>query len=150
MLKSGFQFRLLEDVRISPQNIGIGMYQHDISVKQLETALDDVVSECVSFVGVDLNSCPHHVLRYKTFPFFSIVSCPNVFFSKVAGLTSTRAKKIIEYRNKNGPFANRQQVLDVPSIGPKTFQQCAGFLLIPELSTTHCRYIFASFFVKNY
>ncbi|XP_057381322.1 S1 RNA-binding domain-containing protein 1-like [Daphnia carinata] len=109
---------LTEYVRISPRHIGVGMYQHDIPVKQLEAALDDIVSECVSFVGVDINTCPEHVL------------------SKVAGLSSNKAKKIIDYRNKKGQFVNRQQICDVPSLGPITFQQCAGFLTIPETSAT--------------
>lgn len=131
---------LTEYVRVSPQHIGIGMYQHDVSVKKLETVLDDVVSECVSFVGIDLNSCPLHVLRY--FDFSPLKNMYIIFLhsfvynlcSKVAGLSHNKGKKIIDYRLKHGLFINRQQILDVPSIGPKTFQQCAGFLTIPELS----------------
>jgi len=109
---------MTEYIRVSPQHLGIGMYQHDISLKKLKSSLEDIVTECVSFVGVDLNTCPFHVL------------------SKVASLSAAKAKKIIDYRMANGPFTNRCQLLDVPTIGPKTFEQCAGFLRIVP-STCH-------------
>ncbi|XP_022107507.1 S1 RNA-binding domain-containing protein 1-like [Acanthaster planci] len=103
---------LVELVKIEPKHIGVGMYQHDIHDKFLKEALDGVVEECVSFVGIDLNVCSESLLR------------------KIAGLNVTRAKKIIEYREKNGRFTNREQLLEIKGLGPKTYQQCAGFVRV--------------------
>ncbi|PNF21294.1 hypothetical protein B7P43_G02121 [Cryptotermes secundus] len=104
-----------ELVKVEPKHLGVGMYQHDVPEKELSCALDEVVVECVSFVGVDVNIASHCLLR------------------RVAGLNSSRAEKIIEWRSNNGPFINRQQLKQVKGIGPKTFEQCAGFIrIIPE------------------
>ncbi|XP_029449207.1 S1 RNA-binding domain-containing protein 1 isoform X2 [Rhinatrema bivittatum] len=101
---------LAELVKIEPKHIGIGMYQHDVSQALLKATLDSVVEECVSFVGVDINICSETLLRH------------------IAGLNSTRAKNIIDWREKSGPFINRDQLKSVKGLGPKTFQQCAGFI----------------------
>ncbi|KAJ7427689.1 S1 RNA-binding domain-containing protein 1 [Willisornis vidua] len=101
---------LAELVKIEPKHIGVGMYQHDVSQTLLKATLDSVVEECVSFVGVDINICSEILLRH------------------IAGLNVTRAKNIIEWREKNGPFINREQLKEVKGLGPKTFQQCAGFI----------------------
>ncbi|XP_021923205.1 S1 RNA-binding domain-containing protein 1 isoform X2 [Zootermopsis nevadensis] len=104
-----------ELVKVEPKHLGVGMYQHDVPEKQLSATLDEVVVECVSFVGVDVNTASHCLLR------------------KIAGLNSSRAEKIIEWRLANGSFINRQQLKQVKGIGPKTFEQCAGFIrIIPE------------------
>ncbi|XP_018326633.1 S1 RNA-binding domain-containing protein 1 isoform X2 [Agrilus planipennis] len=103
---------LAELVKVEPKHLGVGMYQHDLSKKQLEEALDEVVTECVSFVGVDLNTASQCLLR------------------KIAGLHAKRATAIVIHREKNGPFFNRSQLKEVPGIGPKTFEQCAGFLRV--------------------
>lgn len=106
---------LAELVKIEPKHIGVGMYQHDVSQTLLKATLDSVVEECVSFVGVDINSISEILMRH------------------VAGLNASKAKSIIEWREKNGPFINREQLKDVKGLGPKTFQQCAGFIRInPE------------------
>ncbi|XP_069036125.1 S1 RNA-binding domain-containing protein 1 isoform X1 [Lepisosteus oculatus] len=106
---------LAELVKIDPKHIGIGTYQHDVSQTLLKAALDSVVQECVSFVGVDINICSETLMRH------------------VAGLNAGRAKSIVEWREKNGPFINREQLKQVKGLGPKTFQQCAGFIRInPE------------------
>ncbi|KAM3855530.1 S1 RNA-binding domain-containing protein 1 [Vipera latastei] len=105
---------LAELVKIDPKHIGIGMYQHDVSQTRLKTTLDGVVEECVSFVGVDINICSEKLLRH------------------VAGLNANTAKNIIEWREKNGPFINREQLKDVKGLGPKSFQQCAGFIRINQ------------------
>ncbi|GFG40507.1 hypothetical protein Cfor_06519 [Coptotermes formosanus] len=106
---------LAELVKVEPKHLGVGMYQHDVPEKQLNCTLDEVVVECVSFVGVDVNVASHFLLR------------------KIAGLNSSRAEKIIEWRATNGSFINRQQLKQVKGIGPKTFEQCAGFIrIIPE------------------
>ncbi|XP_048338697.1 S1 RNA-binding domain-containing protein 1 isoform X2 [Sphaerodactylus townsendi] len=105
---------LAELVKIEPKHIGVGMYQHDVSQTLLKAFLDNVVEECVSFVGVDINNCSEILLRH------------------IAGLNATRAKNIIEWREKNGPFINREQLRDVKGLGPKTFQQCAGFIRINQ------------------
>ncbi|XP_033647273.1 S1 RNA-binding domain-containing protein 1-like isoform X2 [Asterias rubens] len=110
---------LVELVKIDPKHLGIGMYQHDVHDKFLKEALDGVVEECVSFVGVDLNVCSESLLR------------------KIAGLNVARAKKIIEYREKNGFFVNREQLLDIKGLGPKSYQQCAGFVRVSPESTGH-------------
>ncbi|XP_075002979.1 S1 RNA-binding domain-containing protein 1 isoform X5 [Calonectris borealis] len=101
---------LAELVKIEPKHIGVGMYQHDVSQTLLKATLDSVVEECVSFVGVDINICSEILLRH------------------IAGLNANRAKNIIEWREKNGPFINREQLKDVKGLGPKSFQQCAGFI----------------------
>ena len=88
------------------------MYQHDVSQTKLKSALDEVVSECVSFVGVDVNSCSEYILR------------------KVAGLNSARAKAIIEYRDKHGDFTNREEVKKVKGVGDKVWTQCIGFIRV--------------------
>ncbi|KAM9477849.1 S1 RNA-binding domain-containing protein 1 [Clarias gariepinus] len=103
---------LAELVKIDPKHIGIGTYQHDVSQTLLRTALDGVVQECVSFVGVDINICSETLMRH------------------VAGLNAGRARSIIEWREKNGPFFNREQLKLVKGLGPKSFQQCAGFIRI--------------------
>uniref|UniRef100_F6S9A6 S1 RNA binding domain 1 n=1 Tax=Monodelphis domestica TaxID=13616 RepID=F6S9A6_MONDO len=101
---------LAELVKIEPKHIGVGMYQHDVSQTLLKAVLDSVVEECVSFVGVDINICSEILLRH------------------IAGLNANRAKNIIEWREKNGPFINREQLKNVKGLGPKSFQQCAGFI----------------------
>lgn len=106
---------LAELVKIEPKHLGVGMYQHDLPEKQLLSALDEVVTEAVSFVGVDINTASRCLLR------------------RVAGLTNSKAVNIIEWRTKNGTFRNREQLLSVKGIGSKTFEQCAGFLrVLPE------------------
>ncbi|CAM4552660.1 unnamed protein product [Caretta caretta] len=101
---------LAELVKIEPKHIGVGMYQHDVSQTLLKATLDSVVEECVSFVGVDINICSEILLRH------------------IAGLNANRAKNIIEWREKNGPFISREQLKEVKGLGPKSFQQCAGFI----------------------
>uniref|UniRef100_W5UB68 S1 RNA-binding domain-containing protein 1 n=1 Tax=Ictalurus punctatus TaxID=7998 RepID=W5UB68_ICTPU len=106
---------LAELVKIDPKHIGIGTYQHDVSQTLLRTALDGVVQECVSFVGVDINICSETLMRH------------------VAGLNAGRARSVVEWREKNGPFFNREQLKLVKGLGPKSFQQSAGFIRInPE------------------
>ncbi|XP_030573759.1 S1 RNA-binding domain-containing protein 1 [Drosophila novamexicana] len=107
---------LSEYVKIEPRHLGVGMYQHDVNEKTLTETLNDVVSECVSYVGVDLNTASLSVLKH------------------IAGLSEKKAEKIIEYRNKKGPFQSRKDLLAVRSIGEKTFVQCAGFVRIEPLS----------------
>lgn len=103
---------LLEYVKVEPKHLGVGMYQHDISESVMKNALEGVVVECVSFVGVDINVCPESVLR------------------KVSGLNAGTAKNIIEWRRTHGPFKNRKQLLTVKRLGNKAFEQCAGFVKI--------------------
>ncbi|XP_029327424.1 S1 RNA-binding domain-containing protein 1 isoform X2 [Mus caroli] len=105
---------LAELVKFDPKHIGVGMYQHDVSQTLLKATLDSVVEECVSFVGVDINICSEVLLRH------------------IAGLNANRAKNIIEWREKNGPFINREQLKKVKGLGPKSFQQCAGFVRINQ------------------
>ena len=105
---------LAELVKIDPKAIGVGQYQHDCPQKELSAALDAVVEDCVNAVGVDLNTASASLLR------------------RVSGLTATTAKNIVTYREENGPFTARSQIKKVPKIGPKAFEQCAGFLRIPE------------------
>ncbi|XP_006882372.1 PREDICTED: S1 RNA-binding domain-containing protein 1-like [Elephantulus edwardii] len=105
---------LAELVKIEPKHIGVGMYQHDVSQILLKATLDSIVEECVSFVGVDINICSEVLLRH------------------IAGLNANRAKNIIEWREKNGPFINREQLKKVKGLGPKSFQQCAGFIRINQ------------------
>ena len=103
---------LAELVKIDPKAIGVGQYQHDMNQKRLEEALKGVVETCVNRVGVDLNTASPSLLSY------------------VAGITGTVAKNIVSYREQIGHFDNRRQLLKVPKLGPKAFEQCAGFLRI--------------------
>ena len=105
---------LAELVKIDPKAIGVGQYQHDMPEKQLDEALGDVVEDCVNAVGVDVNTASPSLLRY------------------VAGLNGTVAKNVAKYREENGAFLSRKQILKVPKLGPKAFEQCAGFLRVPE------------------
>ena len=105
---------LAELVKIDPKSIGVGQYQHDMNQKRLGEALGGVVEDCVNSVGVDLNTASPALLSY------------------VAGINSTVAKNILLYREENGKFKNRKELLKVPKLGPKAFLQCAGFLRIPE------------------
>ena len=105
---------LAELVKIDPKAIGVGQYQHDCPQKELDAALGGVVEDCVNAVGVDLNTASQSLLR------------------QVSGLTATTAKNIVAYREENGAFTSRAQVKKVPKLGPKAFQQCAGFLRVPE------------------
>ncbi|MCL1918160.1 MAG: RNA-binding transcriptional accessory protein [Peptococcaceae bacterium] len=104
---------LAELVKINPKSIGVGQYQHDMPKTQLEEALDGVVESCVNSVGVDLNTASHALLR------------------RVAGINESVAKNIVAYREENGVFTNRRQLLKVNKLGPKAFEQCVGFLRIP-------------------
>lgn len=103
---------LAELVKIDPKAIGVGQYQHDMPKNDLQTALDGVVEECVNNVGVDLNTASVSLL------------------SHIAGITNTVAKNIVTYREENGAFQNRKELLKVSKLGAKTFEQCAGFLRI--------------------
>ena len=105
---------LAELVKIDPKAIGVGQYQHDMPKKELDTALTGVVEDCVNNVGVDVNTASHSLLSY------------------VAGIGPSLAKNIIAYREENGIFTDRKQLLKVPKLGKKAFEQCAGFLRIPE------------------
>jgi len=103
---------LAELVKIDPKSIGVGQYQHDVSGGKLERSLDAVVEDCVNAVGVDLNTASKPLL------------------SRVSGITSTLAEAIVARRDANGPFGTRAQLLEVSRLGPKAFEQCAGFLRI--------------------
>ena len=105
---------LAELVKIDPKAIGVGQYQHDCPQKELDEALGAVVEDCVNAVGVDANTASRSLLE------------------QVSGLNSTTAKNIVAYREENGPFTGRSQLKKVPKLGPKAFEQCAGFLRIPE------------------
>ena len=105
---------LAELVKIDPKAIGVGQYQHDCPQKELDAALGGVVEDCVNSVGVDANTASRSLLQ------------------QVSGLTTTTAKNIVAYREENGPFTSRAQLKKVPKLGPKAFEQCAGFLRIPE------------------
>ena len=107
---------LAELVKIDPKSIGVGQYQHDMPQARLGQALDGVVEDCVNAVGVDVNTASAPLL------------------TRVAGLNGTTAKNIVKYREENGPFTTRRQILKVPKLGPKAFEQCAGFLRVPESS----------------
>ena len=105
---------LAELVKIDPRSIGVGQYQHDMNQKKLSEALSGVVENCVNRVGVDLNTASASLLEY------------------VSGISKTLAKNIVAYREENGRFKNRRQLLKVPKLGPKAFEQCAGFLRISD------------------
>ncbi|XP_012348673.1 S1 RNA-binding domain-containing protein 1 isoform X2 [Apis florea] len=108
---------LAELVKVEPKHLGVGMYQHDLPEKQLLTSLNEVVSEVVSFIGVDVNTASQCLLK------------------RVAGLNVSRANNILEWRSEFGPFRNRQQLMDVKGIGSKVFEQCIGFIrILPETS----------------
>ena len=103
---------LAELVKITPQSIGVGQYQHDMNQKKLGEALSGVVEDCVNKVGVDLNTASAPLLSY------------------ISGISGTLAKNIVAYREENGKFENRKELLKVPKLGPKAFEQCAGFMRI--------------------
>lgn len=105
---------LAELVKIDPKSIGVGQYQHDVDQTKLKHQLDQTVASCVNQVGVNLNTASCHLLQY------------------VSGLGPTLAKNIIDYRKENGAFTSRAQLKKVPRLGPSAFQQCAGFLRIPD------------------
>ncbi|MGN1014987.1 MAG: Tex family protein [Butyricicoccus sp.] len=105
---------LAELVKIDPRSIGVGQYQHDMPQAQLSQSLDGVVEDCVNSVGVDLNTASPSLLEH------------------VAGITPAIAKNIIAYREQNGAFSSRKQLLNVSKLGPKAFEQCAGFLRVAE------------------
>lgn len=105
---------LAELVKIDPKSIGVGQYQHDMPQKRLDDALNGVVEDCVNAVGVDVNTASPSLLQ------------------RVAGLNGTTAKNVVVYREENGAFTSRAQIKKVPKLGPKAFQQCAGFLRVPE------------------
>ena len=106
------QDALAELVKIDPKSIGVGQYQHDMKPARLSEALEGVVENCVNTVGVDLNTASHSLLSY------------------VAGINATSAKNIVKYREENGEFRSRAEVLKVPRIGAKAYEQCAGFLRV--------------------
>ena len=105
---------LAELVKIDPKAIGVGQYQHDMPQKRLDETLSGVVEDCVNAVGVDVNTASASLL------------------GRVSGLNAATAKNIVKYREENGAFTGRRQLLKVPKLGPKAFQQSAGFLRVPE------------------
>ncbi|MDR2758538.1 MAG: RNA-binding transcriptional accessory protein, partial [Spirochaetaceae bacterium] len=105
---------LAELVKIDPKSIGVGLYQHDVNQRKLSETLDEVVSSVVNNVGVNLNTASISLLKY------------------VSGINSSLAKKIVQYRDEKGKIASRAELTAVPGMGPKSFEQCAGFLKIPE------------------
>jgi uncharacterized protein len=105
---------LAELVKIEPKSIGVGQYQHDVNQTELKNSLDQTVENCVNLVGVNLNTASVHLLTY------------------VSGLGPSLAKNIVEYRTKNGPFKSRKELLKVPRLGEKAYEQAAGFLRIPD------------------
>lgn len=105
---------LAELVKIDPKAIGVGQYQHDVDQGDLKKSLDLTVESCVNTVGVNLNTASKHLLTY------------------VSGLGPALAQNIVDYRAENGPFASRKALLSVPRLGAKAYEQCAGFLRIPE------------------
>ncbi|MBO4366634.1 MAG: RNA-binding transcriptional accessory protein, partial [Clostridia bacterium] len=105
---------LAELVKIDPKAIGVGQYQHDMPVKRLDESLDAVVEDCVNAVGVDLNTASPSLLQ------------------RVSGLTSATAKNIVSFREENGAYSSRKQLMKVPKLGPKAYEQCAGFSRVPE------------------
>ena len=108
---------LAELVKIDPKAIGVGQYQHDMPPKRLDETLGGVVEDCVNAVGVDVNTASPSLLQ------------------RVAGLNATTAKNVVKYREENGAFTSRKQILKVPKLGPKAYEQCAGFLRVPESKT---------------
>ena len=104
---------LAELVKIDPKGIGVGQYQHDMKQARLDEALTGVVEDCVNAVGVDVNTASYSLLSY------------------ISGINMTAAKNIVKYREENGEFASRAQILKVPRIGAKAYEQCAGFLRVP-------------------
>ena len=107
------QDALAELVKIDPKSIGVGQYQHDMKEARLDEALSGVVEDCVNAVGVDVNTVSYSLLEH------------------IAGINAAAAKNIVKYREENGEFTNRAQILKVPKIGAKAYQQCAGFLRVP-------------------
>lgn len=105
---------LAELVKIDPRSIGVGQYQHDVNITKLKLSLEEVVESCVNKVGVNLNTASYKLLGY------------------VSGIGSSLAKSIVSYRDKNGRFSSRGEILKVPGFGPKAFEQAAGFLRVPE------------------
>jgi uncharacterized protein len=105
---------LSELVKIDAKSIGVGQYQHDVNQTRLKEQLDKVVESCVNHVGVDVNTASRHLLGY------------------ISGLTTNLAKNIVEYRQQNGPFRSREEIRKVPQMGPKSFEQSAGFMRIPS------------------
>jgi uncharacterized protein len=105
---------LAELVKIEPKSIGVGQYQHDVNQTELKNSLDQTVENCVNLVGVNLNTASMHLLTY------------------ISGLGPSLAKNIVEYRTKNGPFRSRKELLKVPRLGEKAYEQAAGFLRIPD------------------
>ena len=105
---------LAELVKIDPKSVGVGQYQHDMDQKKLDGALSNVVEDCVNRVGVDLNTASVSLLQY------------------ISGISKTIAKNIVDYREENGRFTNRKQLLKVSKLGPKAFEQCAGFCRIND------------------
>jgi len=99
-------------VKIDPQSIGVGQYQHDMNQKKLGETLSGVVEDCVNKVGVDLNTASASLLEY------------------ISGISKVIAKNIVTYREENGKFTSRKELLKVPKLGPKAFEQCAGFMRI--------------------
>ena len=105
---------LAELVKIDAKSIGVGQYQHDVDQTKLTASLDQTVESCVNLVGVNVNTASKHLLTY------------------VSGLGPTLAQNIVDYRTENGPFESRRQLLKVPRMGAKAYEQCAGFLRIPQ------------------
>lgn len=105
---------LAELVKIDPKSIGVGLYQHDVNQKKLSETLDEVVQSVVNNVGVNLNTASVSLLKY------------------VSGINGSLAKKLVKYREEQGKIRSRKELMDVPGMGPKSFEQCAGFLKIPE------------------
>lgn len=103
---------LSELVKIEPKSIGVGQYQHDMNQKYLSASLENTVEDCVNQVGVDVNTASYALLEY------------------VSGISKTIAKNIVNFRDENGPFQSRKELLKVPKLGPKTYEQCVGFLRI--------------------
>jgi uncharacterized protein len=103
-------------VKIDAKSIGVGQYQHDVNQTRLKEQLDKVVESCVNHVGVDVNTASRHLLGY------------------ISGLSATLAKNIVEYRQKNGPYSSRDEIKKVALMGPKSFEQSAGFMRIPGSS----------------
>ena len=105
---------LAELVKIDPKSIGVGQYQHDVDQALLKERLDETVESCVNRVGINLNTASSWLLRY------------------VSGIGPVLARNIVDYRTENGPFGSRDELLNVKRLGAKVFEQCAGFLRIPD------------------